>query len=89
MMIATGVRKDNDNMTLLDAWKHSEVDAASYDFNGLQITVICKRLDMVNVIIGTSTMKPFSPEDFGAFCRILGIDPEKNWQPVNSFAVGI
>jgi hypothetical protein len=75
--------------TLLEAWEQSGIGVASYDLDGLEITVICSRPDTLTVIIGTGNPKQLTPEDFGDLCRILGIRPEKGWKPLVPFTVAI
>lgn len=76
-------------MTLLEAWEQSGIGVASYDFNGLEITVICNQLEALTVIIGTAGPKQFSPEQFGDFCRIMDIKPEEGWRPCQSHTIAI
>lgn len=76
-------------MTLLEAWHQSGIGVASYDYHGLEITVICTQQEVLTVIIGTADPQQLTPQDFGDLCRILGINPEKDWKPCLSHMIAI
>jgi hypothetical protein len=68
-------------MSLLEAWKQSASDTASFNYHGLIISITCTTEEYVTLQMAEAQELRLSPEDMVVYFKLLKIDPTKGWQP--------